>query len=123
MQDVPQKEQDYLPKKLCSKAISKLKYNREFILIKTKGFALRKPGLTLKFLKSDERKWAVCASKFAYKQAVGRNLAKRRMREIIRQDPPLKNGHYLLLATSLTNKIPFADLKSDYRELLSKIRH
>lgn len=116
IQDVHVVEKDYL---------HKLKYNRQFILIKKTGLSLKKSGLILKHLKTNDRdiKWAVSASKYAYKKSVDRNYAKRRLRELIRNNPPILHGNYLLSATHLTNKISFEELKHEYITLLSKIRY
>ena len=104
-------------------SIEKISQNKDFFLIKKTGFFVRKPGFILRYLSNNASDifLAVSASKFAYRKAVGRNYAKRLLRELLRLNPPKKKGFYLLSATSSTHKIPFAQLQKDYQDALSKL--
>ena len=103
--------------------LHKIPLNKDFIRVKKEGFFCKKSGLVLRYIKGTATLvyCGVAASKFAYKRAVDRNYAKRRMRELLHHNPPQKPGYYLLTATSSSNKIVFEDLKNDYRQLLTKI--
>ncbi|USO02511.1 MAG: ribonuclease P protein component [Alphaproteobacteria bacterium] len=108
-----------------SSCLHKLKQQKNFTQIKKQGLFFRKKGLVLRYFKTDQDciNWAVSASKYAYKKAVDRNLAKRRLKEILRQNPPRIYGNYLLSVTPSTNQTDFKELTHDYLTLLSKIPH
>lgn len=118
MQDVLVAEKDFLPNKLL-----KIPQAKDFVRIKKTGIFAKRSGLVVRYIPHDADAiyWGVAASKFAYKKAVDRNLAKRRLRMLVSQTPPPRPGYYLVTATSSTNKISYEQLQRDYESLVRKV--
>ncbi len=103
----------------------KIPQAKDFIRIKKTGVFAKRSGLVVRYIPDDKDivYWGVAASKFAYRKAVDRNLAKRRLRMLISQKPPLRPGYYLVTATVHTNKISYEHLQRDYESLVRKVSH
>lgn len=101
----------------------KIPQAKDFVRIKKTGVFAKRSGIVVRYIphELDAVYWGVAASKFAYKKAVDRNLAKRRLRMLVSQTPPPRPGYYLVTATASTNKIPYAQLQRDYENLVRKV--
>ncbi|ENF1427124.1 ribonuclease P protein component [Campylobacter coli] len=103
------------------KTFGKFSENEEFSAVYKTGKKWYCDGIIIFYLKNDEQKMAVIASKKVGK-AVIRNRSKRILRALFTQfENKLQNGKYIFVAKSEITQFPFSRLEKNLKWGLKKL--
>lgn len=103
------------------KAFKKFSENNEFLAVYKMGKKWYCEGIIIFYLKDDEQKKAVVASKKVGK-AVVRNRSKRILRALFSKfESRLQSGKYILVAKSEITDFPFSRLEKNLKWGLKKL--
>lgn len=94
----------------------------EILEVIRKGRVYRSDYFMIRYLvkpETDVTKCAVNARKKIAKKAVVRNYARRRLKELLRKNPPVQPGYFIIIAGPLTHKVKFAELKDVYDKVIN----
>ena len=98
----------------------RLKKQKDFDLVFSKGKRIYTNSLTLIYLKNNNFKFGISLSK-KHGKAVLRNKIKRILRSIIRQSLNIiKDNYYIIVLPKISDNYIFDNLKKDYLYALKK---